>query len=617
MTSGAYEAIVTTVDRPTLVLAGPGAGKTYLLGDRVRRLLDAGVDKDSITVLTFGRDASQHMRNKLLDPEGGFGIPYANLPYVSTLHAFGFEIVNRKARAFKLRKADLWVQANEKVKQLLYRDAALLLDLSEANADTARQCKQRGQCDRGTKDPECSVCEKYWDIMSRCNCIDFDDQVLFACRILENDSDLLTEFQQRSQHLLVDEYQDINAAQFRLIELLSRNSQLGLFAVGDDAQSIYQFRGADPGFILRFANDFPEASTPPLTHSRRCHELTLHDAEQVLKEHYPDWTGPHDLEYHVSPGEKPSIWHVPDDRAEAAWVARIARRAVGEKKTVLVLVPKKEFFSRISRALSEYGVPHECPANLLPDQVNRRLQVILSLLEWVKDPENTFLTRLAIESLINHGRAKVPGAGKGKKFKPATLAWRVQIETEIARLWEDVNRKRSMLSVLQELPPASAAVELVRDTLTGLLDAFVNSKGELHGEFAKRLSLASGAWTDPAKMAEDLCSIMDLMSASQPTGFGSVQQMTMRKAKGLEADVVVMVGLEDDIIPNPASSLEEEARLFYVSMTRAKEKLYLIHSYKRLRSISFGPEVTGKQRSRFLDAIGRPSKYMKAKAKTA
>lgn len=145
----------------------------------------------------------------------------------------------------------------------------------------------------------------------------------------------------------------------------------------------------------------------------------------------------------------------------------------------------------------------------------------------------------------------------------------------------------------------------------------MNSKGELHGEFAKRLSLASGAWTDPAKMAEDLCSIMDLMSASQPTGFGSVQLMTMRKAKGLEADVVVMVGLEDDIIHNPASNLEEEARLFYVSMTRAKEKLYLIHSYKRLRSISFGPEITGKQRSRFLDAIGRPSKYMKAKAKTS
>jgi len=88
--------------------------------------------------------------------------------------------------------------------------------------------------------------------------------------------------------------------------------------------------------------------------------------------------------------------------------------------------------------------------------------------------------------------------------------------------------------------------------------------------------------------------------------------MTMRRAKGLEADVVVMVGLEDDIIPNPAlATVEEEARLFYVSMTRAKERLYMIHSYVRPRNISLGPEITDKVRSRFLEAIGRPSKYMR------
>jgi DNA helicase-2/ATP-dependent DNA helicase PcrA len=110
---------------------------------------------------------------------------------------------------------------------------------------------------------------------------------------------------------------------------------------------------------------------------------------------------------------------------------------------------------------------------------------------------------------------------------------------------------------------------------------------------------------------------MDLLAMNQPAGFGSVQLMTMSKARGLEADVVVIVGLEDDLIPNPSSNLEEEARLFYVSMTRAKQKLFLIHSYKRLRSISFGPEVTGKKRSRFLDALGRDSKYLKTAAKTS
>jgi DNA helicase-2/ATP-dependent DNA helicase PcrA len=93
--------------------------------------------------------------------------------------------------------------------------------------------------------------------------------------------------------------------------------------------------------------------------------------------------------------------------------------------------------------------------------------------------------------------------------------------------------------------------------------------------------------------------------------------MTMRKAKGLEADVVVIAGLEDDLMPNPKSDITEESRLFYVSMTRAKEKLYLLHSFKRLRSISYGPEITSKKRSRFLDSIGRKSKYLKDEARTS
>jgi len=301
MAADDYEAIVTGVDRPALVLAGPGAGKTYLLADRIKRLLASGVAGTTITVLTFGRDASQHMRNKLLDPEGGFGIPFVDLPNVSTMHALGFEIVNRKTRSLKLRKADLRIQSDSRVKQLLYRDAAMLLGYSEGHADAARQCKLRGECEKGSKEPECPICEKYWEIMSKCNCIDFDDQVLFACQLLEDDPSLLSEFQERCRHLLVDEYQDINAAQFKLIELLSQNSRAGLFAVGDDAQSIYRFRGADPEFILRFGSDFPGASMPPLAHSRRCHELTMAPAQEILKTHYPDWTGPHDLEYHRDP----------------------------------------------------------------------------------------------------------------------------------------------------------------------------------------------------------------------------------------------------------------------------------------------------------------------------
>jgi superfamily I DNA/RNA helicase len=150
------------------------------------------------------------------------------------------------------------VLEDDSVKSLLYRDATLILGFKKEIGERAYNCKIEGNCKIDIEKKECQICKKYWQIMSHCNYIDFDDQVLFACELLENFHDLLNEYQVRSQHLLVDEYQDINSAQFRLIELLSRKSRNGLFAVGDDGQSIYGFRGGSPEFILRFDKDFLE-----------------------------------------------------------------------------------------------------------------------------------------------------------------------------------------------------------------------------------------------------------------------------------------------------------------------------------------------------------------------
>ena len=133
----------------------------------------------------------------------------------------------------------------------------------------------------------------------------------------------------------------------------------------------------------------------------------------------------------------------------------------------------------------------------------------------------------------------------------------------------------------------------------------------------KQDGLSCFEWIGRAsKLVEDISTVVKLLDSERPSGAGSVLLKTMRKAKGLEADVVFMIGLEDDLIPNPRSSdIVEEARLFYVSMTRAKEKLYLFHAFKRPRGISYGQELMDKRRSRFLDAIGRASKYKKPKEK--
>lgn len=602
-----YETIVTNFTQPILVLAGPGAGKTYLLGDRIKRLLEGGTSEKNISVLTFGRDASLNMKAKLLDTENGFGLPYDKLPSISTMHSLGMEILNRNLRNFNLRKENLNVLNDDKVKILLFRDASLALGYPKELGKKALDCKIYGDCQKDKERDDCQTCFRYWQIMAYCNYIDYDDQILFACETLINKSDLLIEYQEKSQHLLVDEYQDINAAQFKLIELLTRESRNGLFAVGDDAQSIYGFRGGNPDFILRFNKDFSGAFTPPLNHSRRCHENIIKDAELILKSYYDSWSGPFDLEYHVPKGVEPEIIQVKSDNAEAELVAKISLKALNEKKSVLILVPKKAFFRHVSYTLSQFGVPHLCPNNLLSDWVYDRFLVVSQLLEWIQDTEDNFKTRVAIETLLNHGNTRISGANYPKKCKPETIKRRIEVETEVAHLWDNVTKNDSLFSLLIKSSEISKELEKIRKTLQRLTELYINSKFE--GEFIQQLIASTEVWVEPQKFVEDYMGIMNILESLPNQGFNIVQMMTMRKAKGLEADVVIMIGLEDDIIPSPKAPIDEEARLFYVSMTRAKQKLYLIHSYKRPGYISYGPDLIAKKRSRFLDAIGRKSKF--------
>jgi DNA helicase-2/ATP-dependent DNA helicase PcrA len=566
--------------------------------------LDNGTDKGIITVLTFGKDANQYMINELTKPSG-FNIPFKELPNISTMHSLGFEIVREKPHDINLFKTDLRVQEDENVKRLMYRDAALMLGYTKDDSKEALKCKQYGDCKESPEEKKCQICEQYWKIMSKCNYVDFDDQILFACRILEKNPTILKKYQFRAKHLLVDEYQDINTAQFRLIELLSRESRNGLFVVGDDAQSIYGFRGGNPKFILRFGEDFPGSETPPLPYSWRCHEKIMQDAIKVLKKYYTDWTGEQKLEYKMLSGEEPQIWKLLSDKAEAKMVAVIIRQFIQEKKSILILVPKKEFFPLITQELSKQGIVYSCPISFLPE----RVKTAKLFIDWITIPSDSFKTRLVVEELINNGIAKVPGARKYQKYNPETIKKRIEEETEIAKLWEQVDKENDLFSVIENLEEPNETLIKIQDGLLNLSDLFINFKKEKCGEFIKQLAVVSGIWVNPSKLMEDITKITELLNPRSITGLGWVQLNTMKKAKGLEADVVIIVGLEDDIVPNPIYDPVEESRLFYVSMTRTKEKIYLFHSYKRPRGISYGQELTNKERSKFLDVIGRESEW--------
>jgi len=613
MSSLSYDEIVTNVDSPTLVLAGPGAGKTYLLSDRIVRLLSSGVSKDEITVVTFGKDASVNMRNGLLDPNGDWKLDVNNIPKIATLNSLGFEIVNKSPKTEGLRKKGLTVQHSEDIKKLIYRDAAYFAGYDLDIANSARLCKSKGDCILDDNKPECQVCIEYWKIMSKCDRIDFDDQVLFACRILEQKSEILEEYQKRAKHLLVDEYQDINAAQHKLIELISRASRNGLFAVGDDAQSIYSFRGASPDFILDFKKYYPEAIIPPLRHSRRCHENILRKAEKVLVEHYDKWTGPFDLEFHREKGKEPAVLQMPSEKTEAKMVALLAKKIYGKGESVLVLSPKKELFIDVTKSLSKAGVPHVCPISLLPKFTEKRLTSLHTVTQWVKKPDNNFDTRLTLEMIINGGVCKVPGAKTTKKTTSATKEKREKVERKIANLWDNISRKKGLYEVLCEAGDLCNELQTTRDIMKRLVEKHNKQPAKEPAEFLRTASQATGAWMKAKNFVDDIAIITGLLRDKDVLSDDQVKLMTMRKAKGLEADVVIMIGLEDDLIPNQQSQEEEEARIFYVSMTRAKRKLFMLHARRRPRNISYGEDMLDKRRSRFLEAVNIDSKYIHIK----
>jgi superfamily I DNA/RNA helicase len=248
---------------------------------------------------------------------------------------------------------------------------------------------------------------------------------------------------------------------------------------------------------------------------------------------------------------------------------------------------------------------YSCPISFLPE----RVEIAKLFVDWVTNPSDNFKTRLVIEELINKGIAHISGASKDQRSSEETIQNRIVEEAYIAKLWAQVKKGNDLFSVINNLPNPNPTLEKIRDGLLNLSDLYINFKKEKKGEFIKQLSLVSGIWFKPSELLDDITQITKLLNSLSPSSLGWVQLNTMKKAKGLEADIVFIVGLEDDILPDPRSDLIEEARLFYVSMTRAKEKLFLFHSYKRPRNITYGIDIMDKPRSKFLDVIGRKSEW--------
>ena len=582
--------------RPILLLAGPGTGKTYQLARRIQFLVDSkGVSPDAITVITFTREAALAMRAKLNTRGKAEFVEHAKQPTnIKTMHSLGHQIVDENARLVGLHKG-VAVVTDPLLKKGLMRDAALLVGLTEGDGLAALNDKETANVQPTVESRK--VQEAYSNILRACNAIDFDDQIALACEILATHPDVLAACKNRTRHLLVDEYQDINADQHRLITLLCRDQSDGLFAVGDDDQSIYGFRGGDPTYIRTFSDAYPGASILQLQVSRRCLKNILDCAISVVSRFDTERAPKVAPRYTAEEPGLVQIWNCPSEKREANLIAKaiFAKAASGDAADFFVLVPNRNYVQPLSQALTANGVAHDVGASMASEEWD----ILSTLKSWLDEPSN-LATRHAIELILCAGTTRMPSA---RVRVDAKKELRHEYASQVARLWEPVlGGNLTLEKSLEDASPASAHLEELWSLTAGIKHAYSN------GDVPSFL----GAVADGVALFKSIDSFyrcLRALSSDASRGGaspGRVRILTFQSSKGLEAECVFIVGLEEGTIPRDildAQTTAEAARLVFVAMTRAKRELHLTYARTRTGASTYKPESRQLKPSPFITIL--------------
>ncbi len=603
---------------PLLLLAGPGTGKTYRLAKRIKYLVEEkGIASENIAVITFTASAARNMHERISDPsKEELFILYDKQPkMICTMHSLGYRILREKAPDLGLNE-NIRVVYSDRLRNILVGDAAQLAGFNRCDSGETAKCRQSGNCNP-SDEQKCKICEQYQNILRSCSAIDYDDQILLACKILKENPELLEKYRSNCKHLLIDEYQDINARQFELIYLLSKGQLEGLFVVGDDDQSIYSWRGGSPEFIRNFKKHYGDkAQIKPLQKSFRCHPHILEGAISVVTGHDKKRLSKGEFDYKIEKGEKIKVHNVPSDKKEAIIVRLIVERAL-PSRSVLILLPHRGFSRSIVEELRKSRIQYSAPLTV----PGEGLPLVSTLSQWLKDNSDSLSFRECLEAFSNNPDSGIPSKHSRKRekldqrenaLKKISNIWRYVIERKTDSFWKALELEKDNDELYTKSFSAFDQIRLLNDSQV--------DTAKFMAEVIKTLV----PWKKiPALLEEIDLWVETSEQANDRAQRASVQLMTLQGAKGLEADVVCVVGLEEDTLPRSGSSPEfiaEQSRLMFVSMTRAIEELHLFHARKRSGAIVFKqiykkgklPDI---QPSRFINSIPeehKENKYIRA-----
>ncbi len=625
-----YEA-VTSPDGPLLILAGAGSGKTRALTYRIAYLIEErGVSPYHILAITFTNKAAQEMKERVagLLPEISGDV------WVATFHSTCARILRREADAAGIAQ-DFAIydtaDQRELVKEILaelrwdskkFPPGALLATISEAknNLVGPEEYASRAALRPGDAWAErtARVYRMYQGRLDRNQALDFDDLLGRAVRLFEECPDVLAKYQNRFRHILVDEYQDTNHVQTRLVKALAREHG-NLTVVGDDDQSIYAFRGADTRNILEFERDWPNARIVKLEQNYRS-TVTILEAANSLVGHN-DFRKTKRLWTENPDGEPIRYYQATDQRDEAVYVAMnlAALRREGTGLGCSVVLYRTNAQSRlVEEALTHFGLPYQIVGGLRFFD-RKEIKDAVAYMRLVLNPADS----VSLQRVINVPKrgvgpatwAKLMDLAEREGITPVAAMGRAgEIGGVAARTKQELADLAALLAELyvgrdEARPDSVLAVLLDRTGLAAEVAAEGTNEAQSRLEnLDEFMRLAVEHTQDPVDPSlrgfmERVALVSDVDSMEETPD--RVVLMTVHTAKGLEFENVFVVGLDEGIFPHQRSfgsqaELEEERRLCYVAITRAERRLWLSSASTRL---GFGGEAETLRPSRFLGEL--------------
>jgi DNA helicase-2/ATP-dependent DNA helicase PcrA len=625
---------VETVDGPVLVVAGAGSGKTRVLTHRLAHLIGHhGVPAERLMAITFTNRAADEMAGRVA---GLVGDRHAGRAWVTTFHKTGVRILRREAAALGLGGAFTIYdgQDAQRILARLAKDAgvdekrlpprAIAHAISRAKDELIGPDAFRERASGWPDEVVADLYAGYQATLRRSRALDLDDLIVRTVELLRDHADVRARWQGRFTHLMVDEYQDTNRAQYHLVQLLA-GGHGNLMVVGDPDQGVYSFRGATIRNILDFEADHPDAVVIPLTRNYRSTATILAAANAVIAQNRA--RTPKDLWTESGEGVPLVVHHVADEQDEALVVAREIEdhvRGGGSLSDVAVFYRTNAQSRALEDALMRVSVPYRVVGGVRFYE-RREVKDVLAYLNLVANPDDdvAFLrvvnvprrgvgdrsvaalqarARAAGTSLMAAAREApdVPGlggraAGAVTSFVSLLDLLRTELEHG-ARVADLVERVWDRTGYLRELQADGTVEALAREENVRELRTVAQGVAAADPDAPDAGAEGLRAFLDAVALVND----QDRLEGAE----GAVTLMTLHTAKGLEFPVVLMTGMEDGVFPHVRSlgdpdELEEERRLCYVGMTRAEERLVLTHADRRglWGGVAYNPP------SRFLDEV--------------